>query len=562
MAIMFFPALFAVAYGIASAGGVPRLAVDGQPVVGMTALPSPHAPNAAVTDVMRDFAAAGVEFFCNIWWARSAKNDWWLGEHRYDFDVFDARARALLDASPRGRMLFRLKMDPPDWWFSQNPEEMRGDEVNPASAKWRELRRGMLEDVVRHVEASDYADRVAGYHLGAMHGSEWMVFPTPKGEIPKDDEVAWIAYLARRRNDVADALLDAAAQVKRLTARRKLVGVFYGYDSIPDHAAVARALRSPDVDIFTAPPAYGSRRGGEPAHFQSSLQGSYRLHGKVFFEEGDIRTWLFPNANVRYRCADVPESLGAIRRSIGYALAGGWEVWWFLLAGNDTFRDPRIMETIRVGLAEQRATFAAAKKPAQVAVFHHAAEPWTTTSTRYSDFRTRLVAFNRLVLPTVGIDYDTYELEDLLNPNLPAGIKVYVFPNAFQLTDDLAKKIAELEADPGKIVVRTPLGGQLPTAQELRETARRAGVHVWLDSGDIIAAGRGYLMVHAASDGEKKIALPGRFSVDEIYGQTQPKTNVTALVETFRKGETHIYRLGTAGSEIPSMIISPNKDSK
>ena len=73
--------------------GVPRIAVDGVPCVGMCALPEPRLGSEEATFSMTDFSALGVKFFSDIWWAKGPHNDWWLGEGRYDFEAFDRRAK-------------------------------------------------------------------------------------------------------------------------------------------------------------------------------------------------------------------------------------------------------------------------------------------------------------------------------------------------------------------------------------------------------------------------------------------------------------------------------------
>ena len=76
----------------------------------------------------------------------------------------------------------RIKIDPPDRWSDRHPEEiMKVDMIpgrsvrtpRPESMAWRRLYRGMIKDMVAHVEKSDYADRIVGYQLGAFHCGEW-----------------------------------------------------------------------------------------------------------------------------------------------------------------------------------------------------------------------------------------------------------------------------------------------------------------------------------------------------------------------------------------------------
>jgi len=77
----------------------------------------------------------------------------------------------------------------------------------------------------------------------------------------------------------------------------------------------------------------------------------------------------------------------------------------------------------------------------------------------------------------------------------------------------------------------------------LRKAFRAAGAHVWSGSSDVMAIGRGFVMIHASSDGEKEIRLPGRHDVVEIFGNSPERRNVATFSETLKKGETRVYQI-------------------
>lgn len=602
-------------FGVASAGGVPRVAVDGKPVAGMCAMPKFFSRPKDVTRAMKDFADIGVKFYSESWFGEYPKrNDWWLGEGKYDFVAFDRRVKGILDASSDGWMFPRILMNPPEWWRRKFPGEIRSKEPRPDSDAWRHLYRRMLEDVVRHVESSPYADRVMGYHIGALHCGEWLVDPWPADEEPPvewdrrdplpplEATAARRAYIRKRSKDVADALLDAAGLVKRLTGGRKLVGAFFCYMNTGDHEESARILRSPLVDFIASPGDYDVRRGGQSGRFQMAWPASCRLHGKIYWDEADIRTYhakAYPNI-VRYRCTTEAESVGAIKRNIGYLLTGGWEAWWFLLAGNDTFRDEAMLAPIRVALAEERSTLLTAQwQPADVAVFTSPDEYSTSRLAVRRGFPLRKhckIDFHLNTMPFAGVAYDSYDLADIEDPNLP-DYKVYVFPNAFALGEERRKAIKRRVRRAGKTAVwlyapgyyrngsgtvenvaeltgirlkecypvakgnisriftaegdgtfatngwRSVYFPERVTAAALRRAFSDAGAHVWVDTPDVIAAGRGYLMVHAAEDGRKTIRLPMNGNVSEIFGARAPLKNVEIFEDDFTKGETRIYKI-------------------
>ena len=536
-------------FSVVTCGGVPRLAVDGVPCVGTAAMPSPKvAPGKSVT-TLADFDRQGIRFYSDIWMMNDRRylpRVWWRGEGDYDFGTFDALVKGLLDATPDGFVFPRIKLDPPDSWIAAHPEEMFAGTVRPESAAWRTLYRRMLRDMVAHVESAPYADRIAGYHLGALHCGEWVFHGGDYQLSLPADPVARRARSREITHNVAEAVVDAARFLRRLTHGRKLIGSFFGYVSYA-HEDLFTVLESKSVDFFAAPPHYREiREIGHSGRSQAYYQASYRLHGSVYYEESDFRTFLSdPTCSFApaTRMRPLGESLAIMRRSIGKCLAGGWENWWFLLGGNATFSHPEMMATVRTGVEEQRRSLHTAWTPADVAVFTSPNEFATSVGAPDLDLRTALkVRMQTETLPSCGVTFDSYVLEDIADPRLPE-YSVCFFPNAYTLTPALKAAIERCTNGPGKTAIFIREGEPVPDAAALREKFRAAGAHVWLDSGDILAAGRGYLMIHAASDGEKTIRLPNACDVHEIFGASPDRRNVSAITETLRKGETRVYRL-------------------
>ena len=139
----------------------PRLAIDGVAQNAVAALPDPFvAPTnyaaAKCVEGMRLMSDAGIRLFSNVWSVRNRPHDWWFGEGEYDWDAFDKMAQCLVDASPDGWIMPRIKIEPPEWWCAAHPGEMSssGAEVKATSKPWRELYRRMLRDVIAHVETT------------------------------------------------------------------------------------------------------------------------------------------------------------------------------------------------------------------------------------------------------------------------------------------------------------------------------------------------------------------------------------------------------------------------
>ena len=561
------------AFAVVETPAGPRLAIDGVAQNAVAALPDPfvapggYAESGCVKG-MRQMADAGVRLFSNVWSVRNRPNDWWLGEGKYDWDAFDAMAQCLLDACPDGWVMPRVKIEPPEWWIAAHPEELSssGAEVRATSRPWRELYRTMLRDVLAHAAAAPYASRVVGWHIGGFHCGEWQDWKRPRDEFPAVDgryaadplappeaTAKRRAYQRTRAREVADVLLDAAGLVKELTHGEKIVCAFFGY-GWPDHEDMMRVVRSGLVDVFSSPAYYGGavRGPGAPGALQACYTASYALHGRLFMEEADPRTHLAKSATEAAAAAalkagkasDLSESVGVVRRIVGRNLAQGTGLWWFLIAGNETFDAPEIMESVRVGVDEMQRTLGErASRPFRpdVAVFTRADEYATSLvchSLSLYEYRYRL---HTSLLPRSGVAYDSYELSDIVDPRV-GDYSVYVLPNAFYLSDEERAAVARLEAA-GRRIVRIP---EPIDADSLRARLASAGAHVYLDTGDVVFAGRGYLAVHASKGGLKRIRLPGKCDVTEIFGAEPAREGVCGFNVEMKFGETRVYSLSDA----------------
>ena len=431
---------------IVKKNGVPELFVNNQCVASTAMMPSPYVAPLKTEDSVRDFAAAGVRLYSTILWSQGKRNDWWLGEGKYDFSAVDRRLEALLKAAPQGYIFPRIKMDPPEWWIAANKKEMEyGTMVSPSSQKWRALYRQMLKDLVTHIENSPYAGRVIAYQFGAFTGSEWLIYRKLTSQSAKQafaqfakdrqgvkntnpyDPTAVAgtsletAFLSR---EVADIILDAASVIKSVTKGKKLTGIFYGYN-VASHLDYARIIASPLIDFFCSPTSYGMRNAGDAGQFTCQYWASLRLHNKMYFDEADIRTHYY-NLRVDYRCANLFDTCSVIKRAIGHSLTRGTSLWWFLLVGNETFHDETIMSVIADGTKENefrlKQKTQSGSPHAEVAVF---VSPRNQPQNYFTDLYTKLYLD---ILPRAGAPFDVYPNEDVAHPDLPE-YKMYIFLN-------------------------------------------------------------------------------------------------------------------------------------
>jgi len=473
--------------------GRPRVQLNGKIVDATLAIPTMWNNREKNRTIFSDFAAAGVKFFMDIWFTNNKSNNWWLGEGEYDFKAFDRRIWDILESAPGGYIIPRIKLDPPQWWSTANPDEMLAGYINPASGKWQDLIEGMLRDVVTHIENSEYASRIVGYNFGALVGGEWI---SRRKDIPKEYDAK---YWEGRANSCSVPLLKAARVIKEITKGNKLTGVFFGYPQ-PEHVNMMQVVSSPDIDFFTSPVSYNGRRAGESGRMSTPFQGTYRLHGKLYWSEADERTHLSEYGAIwhpSWHQLDEAETDGAMMRDLGWALTSGHEIWWFSIAGSETFHDEHIMKTVRKGveLAEKRPS---EPRISEVAVFTPvwcASDPAEKRSTDMKG------SFLNQIVPICGVPFDSYELADLANPNLPK-YKAAIVLKGFHgympepVDKDMKLWVIENEKDLPK------------KASELREWCLGVGAHLWCETYDTFSAGCGFAFIHAATEGDKKIFFP------------------------------------------------------
>jgi hypothetical protein len=78
----------------------------------------------------------------------------------------------------------------------------------------------------------------------------------------------------------------------------------------------------------------------------------------------------------------------------------------------------------------------------------------------------------------------------------------------------------------------------------LRNIARLSGAHVYINTGDIIYASKDFLVIHAASSGEKVINLPTKNDVYDIYEESLVARGVKSFKINMKKGTTRLFFLG------------------
>jgi len=257
---------------------------------------------------------------------------------------------------------------------------------------------------------------------------------------------------------VADTICTLAAAMKRITHRQKAVGVFYGYilqlcgeqrQQNAGHLALDRVLQSPDVDFLCSPTSYAFRQvGGEGTSHFMSLLGSVQHHGKLWFNENDIRTSLSPGPVGQWgRPADLRGDLLQQDKELANALTSGAAQWWFDVGGN-RYDHPKLMARIAARTANACQVLNRDRTPThQIAL---AVDETSLCWLRVADPMGRWLLVGQLPeLHRVGAPVGHYLTEDL---DALTDQRLIIFPTSLAPSDEQRAAVDRLKSD-GRVLV-------------------------------------------------------------------------------------------------------------
>jgi hypothetical protein len=158
---------------------------------------------------------------------------------------------------------------------------------------------------------------------------------------------------------------------------------------------------------------------------------SVRLHGKLWFDENDYRTFLTPNDSGYGRTDTREETIAVQERELAQVISQGSGMWWFDMVSG-WFDDPELMAAIaRQNAIAERAVTWDRESVAEVAVvLDEASTPFIHTRQNVGQ---ALVTLQQVELGHMGAPFDTILLSDLERAR---PYKLYIFPNAWNVTDD------------------------------------------------------------------------------------------------------------------------------
>lgn len=372
------------------------------------------------------------------------------------------------------------------------------------------------------------------------------------------------------------------------------------------HHAAHIVFKSNAVDFLASPFMYtDNRAAGVDWGFPGSVE-SAMLHGKPWFMEADVRTCLsepiskcMPHADpVVNRAYDGPVwlgpdtvegSLGQMTKALARVLTHNTAVWWFDMWGGWYDHDEfRAFHRKAREIYEEYTAAGGSKNAAPAAVFlddafFHRISPIEGYAWMYHELCRQL--------GYTGTPYRLYLLDDFAKVD-PADYRLALFGPVAEWTPETLDALKKWRAD-GRMLVfldalntdtsaasgilsvetgleRLPGDAQIvsdaaertvsilrrhaeysvyctaertPPADLLRRLILAAGGQIYTFGGDVVYASEKYLAVHAASDGVKRICVPYKANLADVFtGEILPGNESFAEAE-MKKGETLLLRI-------------------
>jgi len=282
--------------------------------------------------------------------------------------------------------------------------------------------------------------------------------------------------------NVTDTIAGFAKALKEMTGRRKTIGVFYGYlyelgggarQVNAGHTNLRAILENPDIDFICSPASYSYRKyGGQGTPLFMSLIDSVKAHGKLWFDENDIRTSLAFRADAwGMTSAGLDGDRWQQRKELAYCMVNGTGQWWFTVAFN-RYDNPVLLHEIRMlaDLAGEathldrtgNSPFAMVVDDASL----HYLKPGDNIGAE--QLRRCLPAMSR-----AGNQLQHYLLSDI---KLLANKKVIVFANAFAPTETIRKEVDALKNSNRVLVFFNGSGLFKNGKQDLDAAAKFTGI--------------------------------------------------------------------------------------
>lgn len=504
-----------------------------------------------------------------------------------DYSDFENAVYKILELCPNAVLFPRIYISMPKWWTEMHPDESvptpkGGNREALFSEAFQRDGAALLFRFIQHVKSSDYADRIGGWQICGGQTQEWFHHDTngslgkaaeapyhrwvkehcgeDNATLPKSDDFLYNGFAknedenvkryARFGNEaVAETIEYFAKTIKEQTNREQIVGTFYGYSFENGNSVLfgSHALKclidSTNLDFFSSPNAYTDNRSFGIDWADMMPVDSIKLHGKLAFIECDIRTHLtqavqsarpgeYPDEI--YKTKDgvslwagppTPElSREALRKCFAHQITKASGIWWFDMWGG-WYADPILMQDLAEmkNIYDRKAISGNHLFPSEAVLF--------SDERGYANLFSRSphlkgIMGTRTAMGNTGVPYDSCMAEDA--DTVLKHYKAAVFP--FPVPSEAGEHAIKLCEKMGVPYIRATAEHYELTTDEIRKFYQDTGIHFYTAETDVVYAGNGYVGLHSANGGMKRVRLPRPVTVSSIFGAEVP-AQITDCIE-------------------------------
>ncbi len=368
--------------------------------------------------------------------------------------------------------------------------------------------------------------------------------------------------------------------VKETSQGCLLTGAFYGYhyfvtDPRRGHGALEKLLECPDLDYLSSPNDY-KRVMGEDWPPMAAIE-SIKLHGKLWLAENDTRTSITTllkdqapdlcppgqyESGVWTGPSDMETSVSMLWKNAGRMLTKGYGGWWFDMWGG-WFSDPALLEVLEKTQSYHFKYPSCEDKMTRTEVCLVVDEELSFWDASFGKLTEEILG-NRYSLGKTGAPYDMFLRSDFISL-AESPYKVVWLMGILELHEEERQRVQELQQK-GVMVLWTDgrgtrvyknddkesqLKDQLRwSSSQLRELWAEAGVHIYLDTDEVLYIGRNWLCVHTVTGGERIVKFP-------YYARVTDPSNDQVVADSTNSIELNL----TPNSTILLRIIPFDKPS-
>ncbi|MBQ9112778.1 MAG: hypothetical protein IJY08_04275, partial [Clostridia bacterium] len=353
-----------------------------------------------------------------------------------------------------------------------------------------------------------------------------------------------------------------AETIKKETNFEQVVGAFYGYTFEAKNAlfgsyALRTLVDSPNLDFFSSPNAYTNARAFGIDWADMMPVDSLKNHGKLSFIECDIRTYLTTSIQ-ETRPGEYPDDIystnngtsvwagpptaelsrEALRKSFAHQITKASAIWWFDMWGG-WYDDPLLMNELAEMKKIYDTDFHSDKSDLLLANVVFFADEQSYANMLTGSPHIGSIKAARTAMGKTGVPYDSCMVEDA--EHVLQNYKAAVFP--FSLPSEAGKHAMELCEKMGIPYLTTTADHCELTVDEIREFYKANGIHFYTEEKDIVYVGNGYIGLHSAVGGTKRLHLPHTCTVSSIFGAELPTQTSDCIEFELKENATALFAI-------------------